>query len=122
MELGKIKKARPDLTDEAYEREVATWAGLLSEAWERILHLELAGQVFDPDGGEVHPKMLKVIARVTEQDEQEFAAAYSDLSAWIRRHDTNPTSNYVAPTVSELENALESIKEFFARVRGTKSN
>jgi energy-coupling factor transporter ATP-binding protein EcfA2 len=122
QELARMCKERESLSDEQWEERVAKWAGRLSETWERVLHLELAQPLFDPDEGEVHPTMLKVIAAVTDDDEKEFQAAYRDVSEWLRRHDTDPGSNYVAPECAQLIAALETIKSFHARVRKYKNN
>jgi len=45
VSLTKLKKDRPNLTQDAYEEECAKWAGKLSEAWERVISLELIAPV-----------------------------------------------------------------------------
>jgi hypothetical protein len=42
-----------------YEKEVAHWAGNLSEAWERMFSQEIVGQILSEGGTEVRPVMTK---------------------------------------------------------------
>lgn len=119
--LSEIKKERESWGQQHYEQKCAEWAGKLSEAWERILHLEIAQPIFDLNSSEVHPKMLKVVARITEDDEQQFQTSYGRASEWARRHDKSPSLNYVPPEPAELENELGSIREFAKRVKGYKA-
>jgi AAA domain len=46
-ELAKLTKERPNLLQDEYEERVATWAGYLSETWERCVTTEVLNQVFD---------------------------------------------------------------------------
>jgi hypothetical protein len=119
--LAEIKRERPDWTQQQYEEKCADWAGKLSETWERILHLEIAQQIFDPAKSEVKPKMLKVISRVTDEDEQQFQKSYSKVSGWARRHDKSPSKNSVLPAPVELESELTVITEFQQRIKAYKN-
>ena len=119
--LAEIKKERENWSQPQCEQKCAEWAGKLSETWERILHLEIAQPIFDLNSSEVHPKMLKVLARITEEDEQQFQDSYGKASEWARRHDKSPSLNYVPPEPEELEKELEGIGEFAKRVKGYKA-
>ncbi|HEV7400225.1 MAG TPA: hypothetical protein VGN84_08120 [Solirubrobacterales bacterium] len=119
--LAEIKRDRKDWDQDTYEEKCAQWAGKFSEAWERLLHLEIALPLIDLPASEVHPKMLKVVSRVTEEDNKQFQASYKRSSEWARRHDKSPSHNYVAPEPNELEAELESIRAFQARVKQYKS-
>lgn len=114
--LAEIKRERSNWTQQRYEEKSADWAGKLSETWERILNLEIAQQIFDPASSEVKPKMLKVISRVTDEDEQQFQKSYSKVSGWARRHDKSPSNNPVPPDPAELETELAIIREFQKRI------
>jgi hypothetical protein len=103
VELERIKKERGGWDAAAYEREVAEWAGNLSETWERIVSMDIVNQVVDKGTSEVHPKMLRVLARITDQDGKEFQASYGRCSKWLRLHDKSTDTNYVAPDIEELE-------------------
>lgn len=119
--LADIKKERGNWSQQQHEQKCSEWAGKLSETWERILHLEIAQPIFDLTSSEVHPKMLKVVARITEEDEQQFQSSYGKASEWARRHDKSPSLNYVPPEPEELEKELKEIREFAKRVKGYKS-
>jgi hypothetical protein len=119
--LAEIKRERDIWAQGTYEQKCAEWAGKLSETWERILHLEIAQPVFDLNTSEVHPKMFKVIARVTDEDDRQFQASYARASEWARRHDKSPSRNYVPPEPAELERELAVIRDFSKRIKGYKS-
>jgi hypothetical protein len=116
-ELARIKRERSDWDQDTYEKECADWAGKLSETWERLINLEIVHTVVDPGTSEVRPKMFKVLARITEDDDREFQQSYGRISAWARRHDKSPTTNYVVPEPGELEEELQVVRAWFDRVR-----
>jgi hypothetical protein len=116
--LAEIKRKRADWDGDQYEEECAAWAGKLSETWERILHLDIAQTIYDPATSQVQPKMLRVIARVTEDDNREFQASYARISEWAQRHDKSPSRNYVAPEPEALAAELDVIRAFSKRIRG----
>lgn len=116
--LAEIKRERSNWDQERYDEQCAAWAGKLSETWERLLHLEIAQPLFDPSTSQVHPKMLKVIARITAEDDQQFQASYARVSEWALRHDKSPSRNYVAPEPEALAAELAVIREFLKRIKG----
>ena len=65
--------------------------------------------------------MVKVLARFSADDEQEFQASYSRVSQWAKRHDKSVTVNYVAPEVGELESELNSVDAWFKQVKSYKN-
>jgi hypothetical protein len=119
--LAEIKQEESNWTQQEYEEKCAGWAGKLSETWERILHLEIAQQIFDPATSEVKPRMLKVISRVTDEDEKQFQKSYSKVSGWARRHDKSPSKNPVPPVSAELEAELTVIREFQERIKAYRN-
>lgn len=117
-ELARIKKECGTWDDTTtYENEVATWAGNLSETWERIFSQEIVGPILAEGGLEVRPMMVKILVRFTESDESEFQASYGRVSQWAKRHDKSGVVNYVAPDVSTLEEELARVANWFARVK-----
>jgi hypothetical protein len=62
---------------ERYEREAADWAGRLSETWERLINMEVVGKIVDRGSQEVRPRMFRVLARITENDDREFQSQTS---------------------------------------------
>ena len=116
-ELARIKRDRAGWDQVEYEKECADWAGKLSETWERIVNLEVVSMVVDAGTSEVKPRMFKVLARITDQDDREFQQSYGRISAWVRRHDKSPSANYVAPEPTELEQELTTVRAWFDRVK-----
>jgi energy-coupling factor transporter ATP-binding protein EcfA2 len=120
-ELARIKRECSNWEQDQYEREVAVWAGNLSETWERVFSQEVVGPVLAEGGLEVRPAMVKVLARFSDEDDKEFQASYSRVSQWVKRHDKSGKVNYVAPEVSILEEELSLVDEWFKRVKGYKN-
>ncbi len=116
-ELAVIRRDMVQWQQERFEKETADWAGKLSETWERMLSYELIGRVVDRTTLEVRPKMLKLLARVTEDDEKEFQESYGRISRWARRHDKSLELNYVAPTTDEMAAELALVRGWFYRIR-----
>jgi ATPase subunit of ABC transporter with duplicated ATPase domains len=122
VSLTKLKKDRPNLTQDAYEEECAKWAGKLSEAWERVISLELIAPVIDPVTEFIKPQSFRVLAKITDNDNEEFQQSYSRCSTWLRRHDKSQTMNYVAPEPTALEAELALVKNWHDRVRKYKNS
>jgi energy-coupling factor transporter ATP-binding protein EcfA2 len=120
-DLAGIKKSHEQWDDATYEIEVATWAGNLSETWERIFSQELVGQILTEGGLEVRPTMMKILVRFTEADDREFQASYSRVSQWTKRHDKSGKVNYVAPELDVLESELKRVEVWFKRIRAYKT-
>ena len=116
-DLARMRKQSDEFDDRKYEEAVASWAGKLSETWERIFSQEIVGPVLADGGLEVRPMMVKVLARFSDDDHGEFEASYSKVSRWARRHDKSTRLNYVAPELLELESELALVDQWFRRVR-----
>ena len=119
--MARIKKDGGGWGENAYEETVGTWAGKLSETWERIFSQEIVGPVLAEGGLEVRPKMVKVLARFSDEDYRKFDASYSRISQWVKRHDKSLTINYVAPDVNVLESELQLVDSWFKRVKRYKN-
>ncbi len=116
-QLACIKREEQDWDQATYEKETQDWAGGLSETWERIISMEIVNQVVDRGTLEVRPKMFRLLARITEEDNKELQQSYGRCSAWAKRHDKDPSINYTAPTVQQMEGELALVKNWFDRVR-----
>jgi hypothetical protein len=92
------------------------WAGDLSETWERTVRNDVVGKVVDRGTTEVRPRMIKLLARITEQDNKDFQAGYSQVSKWAPRHDKSEEVNFVAPTIAQMEVELERADAWQKRV------
>jgi len=116
-ELARIRRERSGWDQDAYERETAEWAGKMSETWERMISLEVVGHVVDRGTQEVRPRMFRVLAKITEDDDREFQASYAHCSRWARRHDKSIELNYVPPTIEEMESELQNVRGWWNRVK-----
>lgn len=116
-DLARIKRDRGNWDSETYEKEVADWAGRLSETWERIVNLEIVNRVVDRGTSEVRPMMFRMLARITADDDREFQESYAHCSQWARRHDKSPDINYVAPEIDQLETELVTVRAWHDRIR-----
>lgn len=115
--VARIKRERDTWDQEEYEKECADWGGKLSETWERLINLEIVYSVVDRGTSEVRPKMFKMLARITANDDREFQQSYGRCSAWARRHDKGPATNYVAPEPADLEQELASVRAWYERIK-----
>lgn len=108
-ELTKLTKERPNLLQDEYEERVATWAGYLSETWERCVTTEVLNQVFDRGTSHVLMQKFWVLARVTVDDDQDLQRGTGPPRRWGRRQDKSVETNYVAPspTISKA-NSIDS--------------
>jgi energy-coupling factor transporter ATP-binding protein EcfA2 len=120
-QLAEIERERSGWTQDDYEVACSDWAGKLSEAWERLLHLEVAQPIFDLNKSEVHPKGLRVIAQITPEQNKLFQESYGRASGWLRRHDKSPSKNTVAPEPKDLRAELESIRDFQSQIKKYKT-
>lgn len=117
QELAKLKSDRPDLLQDDYEVRVGAWAGLLSEAWERCAISEIMNQVFDRGSSQVRVMKFRLLAKITEVDNQDYQDGYAHTSKWSRRHDKAPSTNYVAPEPVDLESELNRLIEWQKRIK-----
>lgn len=115
--LDKLRNESLQTDAESYETATSDWAGKLSETWERIVSLEIVNRVVDRGTSEVKPKMFRLLARITETDDQEFQESYARVSRWARRHDKSPDTNYVLPSVEELFEEFDLVTRWFRRIR-----
>jgi hypothetical protein len=115
--LIRIKRQRTELSGDEYEIRTSNWAGLLSETWERLIRSEVIYRVVDRSTTEVRPKLVRILAQITESDYQEFDASYSIASTWVRRHDKSEEVSYVAPEPDDMERELKRLTEWHARIK-----
>lgn len=116
-DLQRIRKDRATLTESAYEEQVASWAGRLSETWERSVSTEILNQVFERGRSEVRPAKFRLFASITKQDDVDFQDGYAHTSKWARRHDKAPGTNYIAPDPDEMETELDRLVTWQKRIK-----
>lgn len=116
--LAAIKRGRASMDQDTYERSCSTWANDLSGTWERAVSVEIINEVVDRGTQEVRPKKFRILAAITQQDNDDFQAGYGRSSEWIRRHDKDASRNYVPPEPDELEAELFRLRAWFARIKG----
>ena len=107
--LASIKLDRPELSRSDYENRTSDWAGKLSETWERLIRSEIIYRVVDRSTTEVRPMMVRILAKITDADYNEFLAGYSAASTWARRHDKSEEVSYVAPEPDQMESEIDRL-------------
>lgn len=120
--LAEIKRDKASWDQEQYEERCASWAGKLSEAWERAVNLEIVNEVVDRGTSQVRPLKFRILAAITEHDNDEFQAGYGRCSEWARRHDKAPEINYVAPEPCDMQVQLDRFRTWFKRIKGYRCN
>jgi energy-coupling factor transporter ATP-binding protein EcfA2 len=118
VSLQMLMKERPDLETSVYEERVASWAGKLSELWERCISTEIIDQIFDRGKSEVRVMKFRLLAGITESDDKDFQEGYGSTSKWSRRHDKSPITNYVAPEPPDLQKELDRLVSWQKRLKG----
>lgn len=119
-DIARIKRECGEWSEDQYEEAAASWAGHMSQTWERVFSQEIVGPIVAEGRMEVRPQMVRVLAKFSDKDESEFQASYGRVSKWANRHDKSVKANYVAPSIDELENELDFVKAWFKRVRKYK--
>jgi len=107
--LASIKRDRSELSRSDYENRTSDWAGKLSETWERLIRSEIIYRVVDRSTTEVRPMMVRILAKITDADYNEFLAGYSAASTWARRHDKSEEVSYVAPEPDQMESEIDRL-------------
>lgn len=121
QDLVRVKKNAPDWDAETYDREVAMWAGYLSETWERFISQNIADALVNRGTLEVQVTMMKIVAQISPEDNKQFQESYKRCSRWARRHDKDSALNYSAPPIEDLENEHAFVEQWFNRVRKYKN-
>lgn len=116
-ELAKLKKDRSSLGQDEWEEKVASWAGYLSETWERSVITEVMHEVFDRGSSQVRMMKFRLLPKITEADNQDVQEGYGATSRWGRRHDKAAETNYVAPEPADLEFELNRLTEWQNRIK-----
>ncbi len=119
--LHVLKKDKASFTAEEYELRSSDWAGRLSETWERLVRSEVVNQVVDRGTTEVRPKMFRMLAKITEQDDKDFQTGYGEVSKWARRHDKSEEVSYTPPTIDEMQAELDRAVGWRKRISGYKN-
>ena len=96
---------------------MCTWAGYLSETWERSVTTEIMNQVFDRGSSQVRMMKFRLLAEITDADNQDVQDGYGSTSLWGRRHDKAAETNYVAPEPEDLEKELVRLTSWQKRVK-----
>lgn len=70
--LARLERESGEGDEDGYDKQVIDFAGKLSEAWERLIRLDIANELVDPVQMEVRPAKFLLLAKVTEADVEEF--------------------------------------------------
>jgi hypothetical protein len=74
-------------------------------------------QVFDRGSSQVRVMKFRMLAKISEADNQDVQDGYGHTSKWARRHDKAPGTNYVAPEPAELESELKRLVDWQKRIK-----
>lgn len=77
----------------AYLSGLAVWAGGFSVLLEEMIKVDLVGRVVDQDSMEVHPRMLRLFAKFSNEEHQEFQWLYSEATEKLERHAKDPRTH-----------------------------
>ena len=116
-DLTQIRKEQNTVSADSYEKVTSDWAGRLSETWERLIRSEVIYRVVDRGTTEVRPMLVRLFAKITDDDYLEFDAGYSASSTWARRHDKSEEVSYVPPEIEDMERELNRLHEWYKRVK-----
>lgn len=112
-----LKKDRAALDDDEYEARVNDVAGKLSETWERVVTSEIINRVYDRSSSQVRPQMVRMLAKITEEDNKDYQDGYGHTSKWALRHDKAEETNYVPPEPDALEVEYDRLKSWQKRIK-----
>ncbi|MDH6236284.1 AAA family ATPase [Cryobacterium sp. CG_9.6] len=118
--LARLQKDRPQLDSDQYQKRAQEWGGMLSQAWERAVNLEVVGEIVNRGTNEVKPRMFRMLAAITDKDDSDFQAGYARASEWAPRHDQAPETNYIPAESDELEAELKRFQRWTERIRSYK--
>jgi hypothetical protein len=121
VDLAAINRDKSTWDQEQYEDRSAAWAGKLSESWERAINLEIVNEVVDRGTSQVRPLKFRILAAITEDDDDDFQTGYGRCSEWARRHDKDPGVNFVAPEPADMEAELQRFRTWFKRIKGYRA-
>lgn len=116
-DLDRLKKDRASMSPEEYSDATAKWAGRLSQTWERLVRSEVVNKVVDRGTTEVKPKMFRLLAEITAEDNDDFQQGYAASSRWAERHDPSEEIGYMPPEPDEIEQEYERIKAWRVRLK-----
>lgn len=117
--LATIKRDRATWDEDEYLTKTATWAGRVSETWERMIRVEVVNQVVD--GAEVKPRMFRILSKITVEDNTDFQDGYGVVSEWATRHDKSDETNFVAPTPEEMQVEFDRLDSWFKRIKSYRN-
>ncbi len=116
-ELARIKRERCNWTTDEHDEACSSWAGRLSETWERTVTLHVVNEIFDRGESQVRPAKVRILSAITEADNDDFQQGYGRCSTWARRHDKAPQKNYVPPEPDDMAEELNRLREWWKRIK-----
>lgn len=121
-ELARINRERGNWTQDQLLRETSLWAGDLSETYERAIRTYVAFTLADRATAEVRPKMFRMVARITDQDNKDFQEGYEIVSEWAKRHDKSEDVNFTPPSTAQMQTEFDRARSWFGRIKSYQQN
>jgi hypothetical protein len=119
--LGRLRVEKPQLSNESFRDESATWYRLLRTTWERAIEESLVGDVLTRDDLQVHPAMARTLVLFTAEDNKQLQYGYSRATELSAVHDESPVINAPAPSLSDMTSDLEALRGWYKRISSRKS-
>ena len=99
-----------------YLNGLAAWAGKFSVLLEEMIKIDLVGPVVDQDSMEVHPKMLRLFARFSNKEYQEFQWLYSEATEKLERHAKAPQAYSGSVGPDEINDILQRARKWSKKI------
>jgi len=117
QELARINREKGNWTQDQLLQETSLWAGRLSETYERAIRTHVAFALADRATTEVSPKMFRMVARITPQDNSDLQEGYGIVSEWATRHDNSEDVNFTPPSTAQMQAELDRAKAWFKQIK-----
>lgn len=115
--LADVRLVLNDGDPDAQHAAVRSWYQDLRLVWERTLEEVVIGPVLVRGRLELRPTNVKVLVRITEQDDAELQAGFTRCGD-RGSHDRSSEFNRPVPSVVELEQDLDALRVWHRRVKG----
>ncbi len=107
---------------ESYDSEAHKIYGLLRESWERAIEEVLFNGAIERFSAEIHTKLLRKVADITDDDIRIIGNAMSKCSRFLDGHDQPGAVMELTPRPDELEKDILEIEKWAAEIKKRRSN
>jgi energy-coupling factor transporter ATP-binding protein EcfA2 len=119
--VEELRAAEPEMSVEEYRDATAKWYRRLRQTWERAIEETLVGDILTRGDLQVHPTMARTLVLYTAEDNKALQHRYGRATELSEAHDESSVINAPAPSLTDMEEDLEAIREWHKRVAGRRS-